>query len=148
MPGAWHHRLIWLALDEDINARKSKSDNAANEPNNQYFAQRYCETNGRHPAVRMSDMSNICLSSWPKWRGGTVIQIGLCNCTGNCTAALLALSGLPNANAKSPRFTYAISQITSLPPVVALNRNSKSQIAARYAAFWHAVSQIALASFL
>ena len=29
-------------------------------------------------------------------------------------------------------------------PVVALNRSSKSQIAARYAAFWHAVSQIAL----
>ena len=58
------------------------------------------------------------------------------------------LSGLPNANAKSPRFSYAISQIATLPPVVALNRSSKSQIAARYAAFWHAISQIALASFL
>ena len=58
------------------------------------------------------------------------------------------LSGLPNANAKSPRFTYAISKIATLPPVVALNRSSKSQIAARYAAFWHAISQIALASFL
>ena len=58
------------------------------------------------------------------------------------------LSGLPNANAKSPRFTYALSQIATLPPVVALNRSSKSQIADRYAAFWHAVSQIALASFL
>ena len=58
------------------------------------------------------------------------------------------LSGLPNANAKSQRFSYAISQIATLPPVVALNRNSKSQIAARYAAFWHAISQIALASFL
>ena len=58
------------------------------------------------------------------------------------------LSGLPNANAKSPRFTYAISKIATLPPVVALNRSSKSQIAARYAAFWHAISQIALPSFL
>ena len=58
------------------------------------------------------------------------------------------LSGLPNANAKSPRFSYAISQIARLPPVAALNRNSTSQIAARYAAFWHAISQIALASFL
>ena len=38
------------------------------------------------------------------------------------------LSGLPNANAKSLRFSYAISQITTLPPVVALNRSSKSQI--------------------
>ena len=60
----------------------------------------------------------------------------------------LALSGLPNANAKSPRFSYAISQIAPLPLVAALNRNSKSQIAARYPAFWHAISQIALASFL
>ena len=58
------------------------------------------------------------------------------------------LSGLPNANAKSLRFTYAISQTAPLPPVVALNRSSKSQIATRYAAFWHAISQIALASFL
>ena len=58
------------------------------------------------------------------------------------------LSGLPNANAKSQRFNYATSQIATLPPVVTLNRSSKSQIAARYAAFWHAVSQIALASFL
>ena len=39
------------------------------------------------------------------------------------------LSGLPNANAKSPRFTYAFSQIAALPPVVAPNRSSKSQIA-------------------
>ena len=31
------------------------------------------------------------------------------------------LSGLPNANAKSQRFSYAISQIATLPPVVALN---------------------------
>ena len=45
-------------------------------------------------------------------------------------------------------FSRATSQIATLPPVVALNRNSKSQIAARYAAFWHAVSQIALVSFL
>ena len=59
-----------------------------------------------------------------------------------------SLSGLPNANPKSPRFSYAISQIAPLPPVAALNRNSKSQIAARCAAFWHAISQIALASFL
>ena len=56
------------------------------------------------------------------------------------------LSGLPNA--KSQRFSYVSSQIATLPPVVALNRSSKSQIAARYAAFWHAVPQIALASFL
>ena len=55
------------------------------------------------------------------------------------------LSGLPNANAKSQRFSYAISQIAPLPPVTALNRNFKSQIAARYAAFWHAIPQIALA---
>ena len=59
-----------------------------------------------------------------------------------------ALRSLPNANAKSQRFSYAISQIAPLPPVVALNRSFKSQIAARYAAFWHAVSQIALTSFL
>ena len=58
------------------------------------------------------------------------------------------LGGLPNANAKSQHFSYATSQIATLPPVVALNRNSKSQIAARYAAFWHAVSGFALASFL
>ena len=58
------------------------------------------------------------------------------------------LSGLPIANAKSQRFSYAISQIAPLPLVVALNRNSKSQIAARYTAFWHAIPQIALASFL
>ena len=57
------------------------------------------------------------------------------------------LSGVPNANAKSQRFSHAISQIATLPPVVALNRNSILQIAARYAAFWHAISQIALASF-
>ena len=60
----------------------------------------------------------------------------------------LGLSGLPNANAKTQRFSYAISQIATLPPVVALNRSSDSQIAARYAAFWHAAPQIALASFL
>ena len=60
----------------------------------------------------------------------------------------LNLSGLPNANAKLQRFSYAIPQIASLPPVVALNRNSKSQIAAKYAGFWHAIPQIALASFL
>ena len=53
-----------------------------------------------------------------------------------------ALGGLPNANAKSQRFSYAISQIAPLPPVVALNcssLNCKSQSAARYAAFWHAI---------
>ena len=60
--------------------------------------------------------------------------------------ATLGLSGLPNA--KWQRSSYAISQIAPLPPVVALNRSCKSQIAARYAAFWHAISQIALASFL
>ena len=58
------------------------------------------------------------------------------------------ISGLPNANAKSKRFSYATSQIATLPPMVAPNRSSTPQIAARYAAFWHAVSQIALASFL
>ena len=57
-----------------------------------------------------------------------------------------SLGGLPNT--KSQRFSNAISQIAPLPLVVALNRNFKSQIAARYAAFWHAVPQIALASFL
>ena len=68
------------------------------------------------------------------------------------TSALLRdtqdLSGLPNANAKSQRFSYATSQIAPLRPVAALNRSFKSQIAARYAAFWHAISQIALTSFL
>ena len=59
-----------------------------------------------------------------------------------------ALSGLPHANAKSQRFSFAISQAAPLPPVIALNRSSKSQIAARHAAFWHAISQIALAPFL
>ena len=49
--------------------------------------------------------------------------------------AVSELSGPPNANAKSQHFTYAISQIATLLPVVALNRSSKSQIAARYAAF-------------
>ena len=34
-----------------------------------------------------------------------------------------------------------------LPPVGALNRSFKSQNAARYAAFWHAVPQIALTLF-
>ena len=40
------------------------------------------------------------------------------------------LSGLPNANAKSQRFSYAISHITPLLLVVALNRslNRKSQL--------------------
>ena len=42
------------------------------------------------------------------------------------------LSGLPNANAKSQRFSHPICQIAPLPPVVALNRSFKSQIAARY----------------
>ena len=32
---------------------------------------------------------------------------------------MLKLSGLPNANAKSQRFSYSISQIAPLPPVVA-----------------------------
>ena len=40
--------------------------------------------------------------------------------------------------AKRSVWANAISQITAVPPVVALNRSSKSQIAARYAAFWHA----------
>ena len=35
------------------------------------------------------------------------------------------LSGLPNANAKSQRFSNATSQIAPLPPVVALNRSFK-----------------------
>ena len=48
-------------------------------------------------------------------------------------ATRAGLSGLPNANAKSQRFSYAISQIAPLPPVVELNRSFKSQIAARYA---------------
>ena len=58
------------------------------------------------------------------------------------------LCGLPNANAKSQRFSYAISQIAPLPPVVAPNRTFKAQIAAGYAAFWQAAPQIALTSFL
>ena len=50
---------------------------------------------------------------------------------GNPDQKVYVPSGLPNANAKSPRFTYAISKIAPLPPVVALNRSSKSQIGAR-----------------
>ena len=57
-----------------------------------------------------------------------------------------ALSGLPNANAKVQCFSYAISHIAPLHPVVVLS--STSQIAARYAAFWHASPQIALAFVL
>ena len=37
------------------------------------------------------------------------------------------LSGLANANAKSQRFSYATSQIATLPPVLALNRSSKNR---------------------
>ena len=51
-------------------------------------------------------------------------------------------------NAGSQRFSYAISQVATLPPVVAPNRSFKSQIAARYATFWHTIPQIALASVL
>ena len=54
------------------------------------------------------------------------------------------VSGVPNANTKSQRFSYAISQIAPLPLVVALNRSVTLQIAARLAAFWHATPQIAL----
>ena len=39
-----------------------------------------------------------------------------------------SLSGLPNANVKSQRFSYAISQIATLPPVAliaVLNRKSQ-----------------------
>ena len=54
---------------------------------------------------------------------------------------LRELSGLQH-------FSYAISQIVTLPPVVAPNRSSKSLIAARHAAFWHVISQIALVFFL
>ena len=52
---------------------------------------------------------------------------------------LSVLGGLPNANVNLQRFSYAISQIALLPPVVALNRNFESQMAARYAAFSHAI---------
>ena len=83
--------------------------------------------------------------------GLSCVTVCLANRVWTHSAAIFSrhhLSGLPNANAKSQCFSYAISQIATLPPVVALNRSSKSQIAARYAAFWHAVSQIALESFL
>ena len=60
----------------------------------------------------------------------------------------LRVSGIPNTDTKSQRFSYAISQIAPLPPVVALHRSFNSQIAARYAEFWRADPQIALASFL
>ena len=46
-----------------------------------------------------------------------------------------------------PRFSSAISQIAPLPPVVALNRNCKSQIAAGYAAFWRAIPQYRIGLF-
>ena len=46
------------------------------------------------------------------------------------------------------RLLYPISQIAPLPLAVALSRSSKSQIAARHAAFWHAIPQIAFASLL
>ena len=90
---------------------------------------------GAQPSPRLSE--EICLSEVSAGVSPRVLR-------GSLRGS--ALSGLPNANAKSPRFTYAISKIATLPPVVALNRSSKSQIAARYAAFWHAVSQIVLAS--
>ena len=58
------------------------------------------------------------------------------------------LSGLPNANAnRSVLVIRNFPNRTTLPPVVALNRSFESQIAARYAAFWHAIPQNALASF-
>ena len=47
-------------------------------------------------------------------------------------------AGLSDANAKSQCFSYAISEIAPLHPVVALNRSFESQTAARYAVFWHA----------
>ena len=77
-----------------------------------------------------------------------VVGHGLVWKRGPARSETLGLSGLPNANAKLQRFSYAISQIATLPPVVALNRNSKSQIAAKHAAFGHAISQIALTAFL
>ena len=65
-----------------------------------------------------------------------------------CEAQGGARSGLLNKNARSQLSSYAMSQIAPLPVVVALNRNSTSQIAARCAALWHAAPQIALESFL
>ena len=58
------------------------------------------------------------------------------------------LSGLPNANAESQRFSYTISQIATLSLVVALNRNFESHIAARYAAFLHAAPPNRIGLFL
>ena len=46
-------------------------------------------------------------------------------CMWACLDFSLSLSGLPNANAKSQRFSYAISQLATLPPVAGLNRSSK-----------------------
>ena len=40
-------------------------------------------------------------------------------------------------NGKLRRFSYAISQIAPLPPMVGLNCNSRSLIATRYAVSWH-----------
>ena len=54
------------------------------------------------------------------------------------------LSGLLNANAKSQRFSYAISQIATLPPVAGLNRNSEFIKSQRDTLrFWHAIPQTA-----
>ena len=64
-----------------------------------------------------------------------------------CKSRPLNLVAFETQNAKSQRFSYAISQLAPLPLVVALNRRLKSQIAARYAAFWRAAPQIALTLF-
>ena len=62
--------------------------------------------------------------------------------------SILALVAFQTKTQNHSVLAIAISQIAPLPPVVALNRNSKSQIATRHAAFGTQFPQIALASFL
>ena len=101
---------------------------------------------GVHPQSAELGLWDLCGAS--RWSVGNIFHERKGLLGGKCSLFVPHLSGLPNANAKSPRFSNALSQIAALPPVVALNRSSKSQIAPRCAVFWHAVSQIALASFL
>ena len=115
------------------NSRSSKG-NSRNEKSYPQFSEQLPE---RFPELVGTHMKDFHL---PLHSRSAFSRIGV----GPARQSLVTLSsGLPNA--KSQSFNCAISQIASLRLVVALNRDSKLQIAARYAAFWHA---IALASFL
>ena len=63
-------------------------------------------------------------------------------------SSLILLVAFQSQTQNRSVFVTQFPKSQPMPPVVALNRKSKSQIAARYAAFWHAAPQIALAYFL